>query len=203
MKRGQAMAINENSQGERFAEPPKKKKRKKRKVNPIKRTLAVIGTTILSLILIVVITGSIIAAALTVYVLQFVDQEQVDISLSDLDLDYTTFIYGYDENGATVELASISRNADRIPVSIDRIPQHVQDAFVYTEDERFYEHAGVDWKRTFTAFLNEFLSFLGSRQGGSTITQQLVRNVTGDDNPDWDRKMREIFRSAQLEKYCT
>ena len=197
------MAINENTQGERFAEPPKKKRRKKRKVNPIKRTLAVIGTTILSLVLIVIITGSIIAAALTVYVLQFVDQEQVDISLSDLDLDYTTFIYGYDENGATIELASISRNADRIPVSIDRIPQHVQDAFVYTEDERFYEHADVDWKRTFTAFLNEFLSFLGSRQGGSTITQQLVRNVTGDDNPDWDRKMREIFRSAQLEKYCT
>ncbi len=198
------MAKKENVAGERFAEqPPKKKKRKRRKVNPIKRTLAVIGTTLLSLVLIVVITGSIIAAALTVYVLQFVDQEQVDISLSDLDLDYTTFIYGYDENGATVELASISRNADRIPVSIDRIPQHVQDAFVYTEDERFYEHAGVDWKRTFTAFLNEFLSFLGSRQGGSTITQQLVRNVTGDDNPDWDRKMREIFRSAQLEKYCT
>ena len=198
------MAKNEKVAGERFAEqPPKKRKRKKRKVNPIKRTLAVIGTTLLSLVLIVVITGSIIAAALTVYVLQFVDQEQVDISLSDLDLDYTTFIYGYDENGSVVELASISRNADRIPVSIDRVPQHVQDAFVYTEDERFYEHAGVDWKRTFTAFLNEFLSFLGSRQGGSTITQQLVRNVTGDDNPDWDRKMREIFRSAQLEKYCT
>ncbi len=197
------MAINENNSAERFAEPPKKKRRKKRKVNPIKRTLAVIGTTILSLVLIVIITASIIAAALTVYVLQFVDQDQVDISLSDLDLDYTTFIYGYDENGALVELASISRNADRIPVSIDKIPQHVQDAFVYTEDERFYEHAGVDWKRTFTAFLNEFLKFLGSRQGGSTITQQLVKNVTGDDNPDWDRKMREIFRAAQLEKYCT
>ena len=54
--------------------------------------------------MIVIITGSIIAAALTVYVLQFVDQEQVDISLSDLDLDYTTFIYGYDENEALVEL---------------------------------------------------------------------------------------------------
>lgn len=180
-----------------------KKKKKKRKVNPIKRTLAVIGTTILSLVLIVIITGSIIAAALTVYVLQFVDQDQVDISLSDLDLDYTTFIYAYDENDALVELASISRNADRIPVTIDKIPQHVQDAFVYTEDERFYEHAGVDWKRTFTAFLNEILHFLSGRQGGSTITQQLVKNVTGDDNPDWDRKMREIFRAAQLEKYCT
>lgn len=199
------MAINQNTPGERFAETPNtpKKRKKKRKVNPIKRTFAVIGTTLLSLVLIVVITGSIIAAALTVYVLQFVDQDRVDISLSDLDLDYTTFIYGYDENESLVELASISRNADRIPITIDQIPQHVQDAFVYTEDERFYEHAGVDWKRTFTAFLNEFLSFLGSRQGGSTITQQLVKNVTGDNEANWDRKMREIFRAAQLEKYCT
>lgn len=192
-----------NNPEERFDNSPQKskKKKKKRKVNPIKRTLAVIGTTILSLFLIVIITCSIIAAALTVYVLQFADQDTVDISLSDLNLDYTTFIYGYDENDAIVELASISRNADRIPVSIDRVPQHVQDAFVYTEDERFYEHAGVDWKRTFTAFLNEFLHFLGGKQGGSTITQQLVKNVTGDDKADWDRKMREIFRAAQLERY--
>ena len=197
----------ENNSEPRYSDPPKNpkknKKRKKRKVNPIKRTLAVIGTTILSLFLIVIITGSIIAAALTVYVLQFVDQEQVDISLSDLDLDYTTFIYAYDENEALIELASISRNADRIPVSIDRVPQHVQDAFVYTEDERFYEHAGVDWKRTFTAFLNEILEFLGGRQGGSTITQQLVKNVTGDDEQNANRKLREIFRSAALEKYST
>lgn len=178
------------------------KKRKKKKFHPIKKFFALLGTTILSVVLIIIITISIIAAALTVYVLQYVDnQEAPDIYLSDLDLDYTTFIYGYDENGSRVELRSISRNADRIPVTIDQIPQHVQDAFVYTEDERFYEHYGVDWKRTFLAFLNEFLNMWSSRQGGSTITQQLVKNVTGDDDANWDRKMREIFRAATLEKY--
>lgn len=182
--------------------PKSKKNKEKKSIHPVKKIFAVIGTTLLSLVLIVVITGSIIAAALTVYVLQFVDQDSVDISLSDLDLDYTTFIYGYDENGAKVELQSISRNADRIPVTIDQIPQHVQDAFVYTEDERFYEHYGVDWKRTFLAFVNEFLGMWTTRQGGSTITQQLVKNVTGDNEANWDRKMREIFRAAALEKYC-
>ncbi len=193
-----------NNSEERYSENPKKKKRKKKKVNPIKSFFVILGTTILSLFLIVIITGSIIAAVLTVYVLQFADQGgPIYIGLEDMDLDYTTFIYAYDKDDSLVELASISRNADRIPVSIDRIPQHVQDAFVYTEDERFYEHAGVDWKRTFTAFLNDILHFLGGRQGGSTITQQLVKNVTGDDDAQWDRKMREIFRSAQLEKYCT
>ena len=180
----------------------KKKRKKKKKFHPVKKFFAIIGTTLLSAVLIVLISASIIAAALTVYVLQFVDQEAVDISLSDLDLDYTTFIYGFDENGSRVELQSISRNADRIPVTIDKIPQHVQDAFVYIEDERFYEHYGIDWKRTFLAFVNEFLDMWSSRQGGSTITQQLVKNVTGDDETNWDRKMREIFRAATLEKYC-
>jgi penicillin-binding protein 1A len=192
----------ENEATEAASKKKEKKKKKRKKMHPVKKFFAIIGTTLLSLVLIFVISGSIIAAALTVYVLQFADQNAVDISLSDLDLDYTTFIYGYDENGAKVELQSISRNADRIPVTIDQIPQHVQDAFVYIEDERFYEHYGVDWKRTFLAFLNEILNMWGSKQGGSTITQQLVKNVTGDDEQNWERKMREIFRAATLEKYC-
>ncbi|MGN0585985.1 MAG: penicillin-binding protein, partial [Oscillospiraceae bacterium] len=75
----------------------KKRPRRSKKSHPVKKLLAVIGTTILSLVLVVIITGSIIAAALTVYVLQFVEQDEIDISLSDLDLDYTTFIYGYDK----------------------------------------------------------------------------------------------------------
>ncbi len=186
-------------------ENPDKKtqvRRKKKKVNPVKRTLVVIGTTLLSLVLIVIITGSIIAAALTVYIVQFSnDVDVIELDLSDLDLAYSTFIYAYDDNEAVTELAKISRKADRIPVTIDKIPQYVQDAFVYTEDERFYEHDGVDWQRTFMAFLNEFLKMWSTRQGGSTITQQLVKNVTSDDAKTWDRKMREIFRASQLERY--
>ena len=187
------------------APAPKKKKRKKKKAGPVKKTFTVIGTVLLTLILIVVISVSIIAAALTVYVMQFRENTPIDIDLDSLNLAYTTFIYGDDKDGNQVELAKISRGANRIPVSIDRIPQHVRDAFVYIEDERFYEHAGVDWKRTFGAFLNELTHGMlyGSRQGGSTITQQLVKNVTGDKEQNMDRKMREIFRAADLEKYRT
>ena len=187
------------------APAPKKKKRKKKKAGPVKKTFTVIGTVLLTLILIVVISVSIIAAALTVYVMQFRENTPIDIDLDSLNLAYTTFIYGDDKDGNQVELAKISRGANRIPVSIDRIPQHVRDAFVYIEDERFYEHAGVDWKRTFGAFLNELTHGMlyGSKQGGSTITQQLVKNVTGDKEQNMDRKMREIFRAADLEKYRT
>lgn len=183
--------------------PSHKKKRRRKKKGPIRKTFNIIGMVLLSLILIAVISVSIIAAALTVYVMQFRENTPIDIDLDSLDLAYTTFIYGYDEDGQEVELTHISRAADRIPVSISRIPRHVRDAFVYIEDERFYEHAGVDWKRTFGAFVNLLThdALYGSRQGGSTITQQLVKNVTGDDDDRWDRKMREIFRAADLEKY--
>jgi penicillin-binding protein 1A len=199
-KKDNAKTKSSSSSGNRYK---KNSSKKKKKVNPVKRTLAVIGTTLLSLVLIVIITGSIIAAAMTVYIVKFMDDTDTDISLSDLDMAYTTFIYANDKDGNRVELSHISRKADRVPVTIDKIPQHVQDAFVYTEDERFYEHSGVDWKRTFSAFVNEILNIFGRRQGGSTITQQLVKNITGDQEQTWERKMREIVRASALEKYCT
>lgn len=193
-----------NDKNDTYEDKPKKKKHgKKKKSNPVKKTFAVIGTTILALVLIVLITGSILAAAMTVYVVQFVQNTTVDINLDDLDASYTSFIYAYDKDGGLVEMEKLSRNADRIPVTIDQIPQYVLDAFVYTEDVRFYEHQGVDWKRTFGAFINELLNIWSSRQGGSTITQQLVKNVTKDSAQSWDRKMREIIRASQLENYCS
>ena len=181
-----------------------RKKKKKKKAGPIKKTLVVIGSVILSLILIVVISVSIIAAALTVYIMQFRENTPIDIDLDSLDLAYTTFIYANDKDGNEVELTSISRAADRIPVSLDKVPKYVQDAFVYVEDEQFYEHAGVNWFRTFSALVNEMLDgalFGGRRFGGSTITQQLIKNVTQDDSQTWDRKLREVFRAYDLEKY--
>lgn len=178
-------------------------KKKPKRMNPVKRTFMVIGATLLSLLLVIIITGSIIAAALTVYIFQFQDSSDIDIDLYSLEMDYTTVIYAYDKSGNPVEIQTLSRGADRKPVSIEQVPQYVQDAFVYIEDERFYEHAGVDWKRTFSAVINEMTGMFGYTFGGSTITQQLIKNVTGDKDQTWERKMREIFRASNIEKYCT
>ncbi|MDR0974972.1 MAG: transglycosylase domain-containing protein [Ruminococcus sp.] len=177
-------------------------RKRKRKHHPVKKVLAFVGTSLLSLLLIIIITVAIIAAALTVYVMQYINDAEL-IDINNVPMDYSTFIYATDKNGNEIELKKISRNADRIPIDISEVPQQVKDAFVYIEDERFYEHDGVDWKRTFGAFLNEFLSMWGSRQGGSTITQQLVKNVTGDEIQNFERKLREIFRASKLEEYYT
>jgi penicillin-binding protein 1A len=192
---------NDKMSTEKNSAAPKGKKTKK-KSHPIKKALAVIGTTILSVVLIVIITGSIVATALTVYVMKFMDNTN-DIDLYNLDLKSTSFIYAYDKEGKEVEIQRISRDENRIPVDINKVPEYVKMAFVCIEDERFFEHKGVDFKRTFAAFANMFLNFYKSQQGGSTITQQLVKNITRDDDVSIQRKIREIFTAMNLEKNYT
>ncbi|MDE6833700.1 MAG: transglycosylase domain-containing protein [Ruminococcus sp.] len=184
----------------------KKKKKQSLPVRILKKLLAVISTTLLSLFLVMVITGTIVATALTVYVLDFMD-DSTNVTLQELESGSDTYFYGIQKNekgkDEIVILNRVKTDVQRIPVSIDRIPQHVRDAFVYTEDERFYLHEGVDYKRTLSAFLNMFLHFYDTEQGGSTITQQLIKNLTGDKETSPQRKIREIFRAMQLERTYT
>ncbi len=84
--------------------------------------------------------------------------------------------------------------------SIYDMPKYLIDAFIAIEDRRFFEHSGVDWPRTFKAFFNYIFGSKGGRFGGSTITQQLVKNLTGDNQTTAKRKIEEIFRAINLEK---
>ena len=178
---------------------PKKKKKHSRGFLIFKKFVTVLMTTLLSLFLIMIITGTIVATALTVYVLDFME-ETVGVTFQELEQGYNTYFYATDNSGEKVVLKQLKTDVQRIPVTIDQIPQNVRNAFVDTEDERFYSHDGVDYKRTFTAFLNMFIHIYNTDQGGSTITQQLVKNITGDNEQSPSRKIREIFRAMQLEK---
>lgn len=83
-------------------------------------------------------------------------------------------------------------------VEYSDIPQNMINAFVSIEDKRFYKHSGVDWKRTLSAGANYFLRFSDS-YGGSTITQQLIKNVTQNDDYTFQRKIQEILWALDLE----
>ncbi|MCM1226727.1 MAG: transglycosylase domain-containing protein [Clostridium sp.] len=179
------------------AHQPKKKENPKLAL--VKKIFAILGTTILSIFLIVVITGTIVTTAATVYVLEFMD-ETSDVTIGELASSANTIVYAKKSKDELVELYTVKNDVQRVPVDIDKIPQHVRDAFVCIEDERFYSHEGVDYKRTFAAFANMFIHIYDTRQGGSTITQQLIKNLTGDDDPSPERKIREIFRAMQFEK---
>lgn len=155
---------------------------------------------ILSIFLICVITGCIIVSAFMIYAFGFVDSTMEE-DLNDLKLNFTTTIYVKDKSGEFVEYQRLHGMYNRIWVAdVDgNIPDNLKNAFIAVEDKRFKSHTGVDWKRTFSAFANLFFNFYSTKQGGSTITQQLVKNLTGDDARGPSRKIREIMRARDLE----
>ena len=165
----------------------------------LRKSISILLSTLAALFLICVITGAIVVTALTVYVMNFKDDIS-NVTIEEMELSYNTNIFAYDAEGNLKMLYEVSNAAERVPVSIDEIPQHVRDAFVYVEDERFYTHDGVDYKRTVSAFANMFIHIYDTDQGGSTITQQLVKNLTGDNEQSPSRKIREIFRAMELER---
>ncbi len=122
---------------------------------------------------------------------------QYESSVSDLE--QTSFVYFVNDNGEIEIAQKIHTSVDRQWVSYEEIPQNLIKAAIAIEDKRFYEHQGVDWITTVKACANLFMG--GSEQfGGSTITQQLIKNDTDEDSVTVQRKVAEIFRALYLEK---
>ena len=166
----------------------------------LKSTFANIGRVIAALVMVGIITGCIVASVLTVYILRYINSDE-QIRLEDATFNYTTIFYATDPaTGEPKELQKLYGIENRTEVDYDQIPKHMEEALIAIEDKRFWEHQGVDWKRTFGAFVNMFVPIYKNNAGGSTITQQLIKNITGDDELRIERKVQEIFRALNLEK---
>jgi len=156
----------------------------------------------LTILLICFIIGIIVGSTFALYVKNYVDSD-IDASLLvSSGANKTTQIYYTDpETGKNIEIEDqrIYGVDNGIWVNYDGIPKQLIDAFVAIEDDRFFSHNGVDWITTSKAFLNYVIPFK-SEFGGSTITQQLVKNLTGDSEAKITRKVQEIFRALNLEK---
>ncbi len=109
----------------------------------------------------------------------------------------TSFIYDGEGNLIT----DFSSTENRVWATIDEIPQQLQDAFIAVEDVRFRSHQGVDIKRLFGAFVNNLKN--ETVQGGSTITQQLIKNTMLSPEQTYKRKIQEAYLSLELEKHYT
>jgi len=119
------------------------------------------------------------------------------IDEKDLILDATTIIQT--EDGQTIkELYEENRK----PISIEEIPPYVPNAFIAIEDRRFREHGGVDYRSIARAVLHDIAA--GSKaQGASTITQQVVKNLSLSQDKTWMRKTKEMMAAIYLDKHCT
>lgn len=132
--------------------------------------------------------------------IDFFSSNQIAENIRNMEINMTSVIYVQNEEGKWEEYQRLHGVENRIWVGIDKVPQYLKDAFISIEDERFENHSGVDWKRTVAAVGNKLLKFDSSEFGGSTITQQLIKNVTNDKGRNAMRKFREIVRALLIER---
>ena len=157
------------------------------------KIFGVLGT----LLLIGICTGGLLFGIFMKYVNTTLAPSLV-VNADDYTMSLSSFIYYQDkETGEWKEWQTVYGEENRVLAEYSELPQNLLNAAVAIEDERFYQHQGVDWKRTLGATLN-FFTHDKDTFGGSTITQQVLKNMTGDDAGTVNRKVREIFRACLL-----
>ena len=151
--------------------------------------------TVKTVLLVLIITGLLVFVSVMSYILSF--RDVVPPNLSEAALSFSSKVYVTNDNGEEVEYMSFFANENRVWVSLSDIPAEMQTAQICIEDHRFYQHHGVDWRNTMGAVAG--LVGGGSNRGGSTITQQLVKNLTGEKQVSILRKVKEIFTALNME----
>ncbi len=179
---------------EKAASGNNEQKRKKKKTSSpyAQFTLAVVKTVFVILISLGCVFAGVLGGTVLGYIknTQFITPDQLDITKQ------TSFIY--DKDG--VEIAQVKGGENRVLVEHSEIPDNMRYAFISIEDQRFESHPGVDFKRFFGAAFSYIITFGNAEYGGSTITQQLVKNITGNDDSTIKRKVQEAYQALVLEK---
>lgn len=169
--------------------------------------LSMVWKFVKTILLICIFTGCLVGFSVLSVIWSYHDTK-MNASLSSFKLSESSFVYTTDSlHIDSVDTAQwtehLRYNAEEIRTRVDftEIPQIMKDAMVAIEDKRFYEHSGVDWRRTFAAVYG--LVTGTDTAGGSTITQQLIKNLTQENQVSIIRKVKEIFMALNLEKEYT
>lgn len=167
------------------------------KTSGVKTFFTMLRKLLVTVIMVCIFAGIILTVSAVSYIIGIAN-EPLGIDLEAKSLNLTSFIYCENpETGKFEEYQTLYDTENRVWVDFDEIPKAMKDAIIAIEDKRFEEHNGVDWIRTGGAVLNLFTG--QDSYGGSTITQQLIKNVTLDNDVSLTRKIREIFRALKLE----
>lgn len=154
-------------------------------------------TVLFALVSIVAVTAVVVVSYVLFHVVSFVNGDiAVNLEEYKQNQNQTSFIYAYDNDNNLVELARLHGEEDRVWVDLDDMSPYMKEAFIALEDTRFEKHKGVDWIRTIGVIIVP--RNLG--QGGSTITQQLIKNLTNEKSVTIVRKFYEILSALNLEK---
>ncbi|MBQ9518239.1 MAG: transglycosylase domain-containing protein [Eubacterium sp.] len=159
-----------------------------------------LGKTLLALIMVVGVVAVVCSSVIAIYGISVINGDPVfDLDKEKYSQNQTSFIYGYEKNNKKkpVEITRLHGEENRIWLSKKEMPKYLPLAFIACEDERFQTHHGVDWRRVGGVILVR-----GNQgQGGSTITQQLIKNLTDQNDVTFVRKFNEILSALNIEKH--
>lgn len=153
-----------------------------------------------TLFLILSIAGTLVLISVLLFIISLRDSEVE--ALESYVLNESSFVYVEDDDGEFVKYMTFHSTENRTWVDFEDIPDMMKNAQIAIEDQRFYEHEGVDWYATFGAAF-KLLTGSDNTRGGSTITQQLVKNVTSNNEVSVLRKITEIFSALNLHEVYT
>lgn len=149
---------------------------------------------------IVLAVAGIVAGTFIIFYISGLSGEKIAYDMRATKLNLTSIIYINDGSGNTKEYDQVYNTENRVWAEFKDIPSAMKDSVVAIEDKRFLEHMGVDWVRTFGAIGSLFRTSDGGSYGGSTLTQQLIKNLTDDNEISINRKIKEIFRALNFER---
>lgn len=179
--------------GQPGAPAPKNKKKPKKRRSIIGMIFSFIGC----MLCLCIMAASVGGVLLSMYIVQVTADDAETLDLDNQKNRQTSIIYDINGN----EYASLSRNENRIWRELSAMPENLQNAVIAIEDKNFRTEPGINLKGTIGAALNAFTGnrIWGTNRGASTLEQQLIKNLTGDNKQDNMRKVREIFRALGLD----
>ena len=179
--------------GQPGAPAPKKQKKPKKRRSIIGMIFSFIGC----MLCLCIMAASVGGVLLSMYIVQVTADDAETLDLDNQKNRQTSIVYDINGN----EYASLSRNENRIWRELSAMPENLQNAVIAIEDKNFRTEPGINLKGTIGAALNAFTGnrIWGTNRGASTLEQQLIKNLTGDNEQDNMRKVREIFRALGLD----
>ena len=179
--------------GQPGAPAPKNKKKPKKRRSIIGMIFSFIGC----MLCLCIMAASVGGVLLSMYIVQVTADDAETLDLDNQKNRQTSIVYDINGN----EYASLSRNENRIWRELSAMPENLQNAVIAIEDKNFRTEPGINLKGTIGAALNAFTGnrIWGTNRGASTLEQQLIQNLTGDNEQDNMRKVREIFRALGLD----
>lgn len=177
----------------------------RKKTRASKKPMSPKKKKILRALLAVAFTGFMTCVIIGVYIISnmisTVNGERIiDLEFYKENQDQTTIIYAKDKEDNFVELTKLHGEENRVWVDMENMSEWMGKAFVALEDKRFEDHKGVDWYSSTFGIIRSAVSS-GDIRGGSTITQQLIKNLTGENGVTLNRKFNEILYALNMEKY--